>query len=531
MIEDDLDDIIRNKFQGHEENYDANSWSSLLEKMDQIDLNAEESFDEVVKEKLTEHQEQYDQASWTQLSSKMDEIYASADGAELGEIKKKLETHEESVIESHWQILKAELEALEHRRYRLWITKSIEAVIILLLLWTFTNFSPIFAPEQIAPSSIPLDYVLDDSYDSEEFWASNKALSPIDGNIDGRSYDNVVNGRDIVIVEDNINSTNENGGFDEVIEYITSSSNGTVNGTVLSGSTGNLIINQVRAEKASDDIHLSEITTTERLEGSYGDLVSLDIGLIRPFDVLLDHDHPTSDLTTFDQTKDKSYRHKNDGWWFGANYSADINLINSGFNLGFVTSQLSSGLLGHTGGLSLSFQKGIVEIQSGFRLSTKAHSPGLLRSFTQASDFSVLEHNLELIEFTQAQIPLVVKLHALNSSRSHIYGFVGVSGNTILGYDFTIEKTIQPSARVRPTDFDASIVDLTDLPEGFAQGGPIRYNTNFTGVIGFGVESSIGQKVSFFVQPQYQHQFGGALNNYVSRIGTISVETGVKLKF
>ena len=205
MIEDDLDDIIRNKFQGHEENYDANSWSSLLEKMDQIDLNAEESFDEVVKEKLTEHQEQYDQASWTQLSSKMDEIYASADGAELGEIKKKLETHEESVIESHWQILKAELEALEHRRYRLWITKSIEAVIILLLLWTFTNFSPIFAPEQIAPSSIPLDYVLDDSYDSEEFWASNKALSPIDGNIDGRSYDNVVNGRDIVIVEDNIN--------------------------------------------------------------------------------------------------------------------------------------------------------------------------------------------------------------------------------------------------------------------------------------------------------------------------------------
>ena len=322
MIEDDLDDIIRNKFQGHEENYDVNSWSSLLEKMDQIDLNAEESFDEVVKEKLTEHQEQYDQASWTQLSSKMDEIYASADGAELGEIKKKLETHEESVIESHWQILKAELEALEHRRYRLWITKSIEAVIILLLLWTFTNFSPIFAPEQIAPSSIPLDYVLDDSYDSEEFWASNKALSPIDEHTDGRSYDNVVNGRDIVIVEDNINNTNENGGFDDIIENIVSSSNG----TVLSGSTGNLI-NLVRVEIASDDIHLSEITATERLEGSYGDLVLLDIGLISPFDVLLDHDHPTSDLTTFDQPKDKSYRHKNDGWWFGANYSADINPV------------------------------------------------------------------------------------------------------------------------------------------------------------------------------------------------------------
>ncbi len=527
MIEDDLDDIIKNRLQGHEENYDANSWSSLLEKMDRIDLNNEESFDEVVKEKLTKHQEQYDQASWTQLSSKMDKINASAEGAEANEIKKKLETHEESVIESHWQILKAELEALEHRRYRLWVTKSIEAVIILLLLWTFTNFSPIFAPEQIEPASIPSDYVLDESYDSEEFWESSKALSSFDEKIADRSSGNVVNGRDKAIVENNINSTNENG-FDAIIEDIIGSSIGNLPSGLV--SNGNLI-NQVRVEISSDDIHLSEIATTARLDNSNSDLVLLDIGMIHPFDVSLNHEHPTSDLTLVDQTEDKSYRHKNDGWWFGANYSADINLINSGFNLGFVTSQLSSGLLGHTGGLSLSFQKGIVEIQSGFRLSTKAHSPGLLRSFTQASDLSVLEHNLELIEFTQAQIPLVVKLHALNSSRSHIYGFVGVSGNTILGYDFTIEKTVQSSARVRPTDLDATVVDLTDLPEGFAEGGQIRYNTNFTGVIGFGVESSIGDKVSFFVQPQYQHQFGGVLNNYVSRIGTISVETGVKLKF
>ena len=105
-----------------------------------------------------------------------------------------------------------------------------------------------------------------------------------------------------------------------------------------------------------------------------------------------------------------------------------------------------------------------------------------------------------------------------------------MTGNTILDYDFTVEKTVQPSTRVRPTDFNA-IVDLTDLPAGFSEGGSFRYNTNFTGVIGFGVESSIADKISYYVQPQYQHQFGGELNNYVSRIGTISVETGVKLKF
>lgn len=530
MIEGDLDDIIKNKIQGHEENYDANSWQSLMDKMDQAGLTDDTgSFDETVREKLGNHQEHYDQASWAQLSSKMDEANPIGEEDEINEIKEQLLAHQETVIDSHWQILKAELEALEQRRYRLWGTKAMEAVIMLLLLWTFTNFSALITPEQIDIDFTPQDYAVDPSYESEQFWI----------------YQN----SDRFTVVDNLSASEAKQDFDVPVE-ITSSlinvndqvgfTNSIVSGvdrsiglykSELSTSINNNIDKPVSASSA-DDSHLTDELSADLLTTVDSDeLILLETGLIDPLDIVIAHDHPNLDLSAFDEKEDKSYRSKNDGWWFGANYSADINLINSGFNLGFVTSQLSSGLLGHTGGVSLSWQKGIVEIQSGVRLSRKAHSPGLLRSFTQASDFSVLEHNLELIEFSQAQIPLTVKLHALNASKNHIYGFVGVASNTILGYDFTIEKTVQPSARVRPTDLDAAIVDLTDLPEGFAQGGSLRYNTNFTGVIGFGVESSIDDKVSFFVQPQYQHQFGGQLNNYVSRIGTISVETGVKLKF
>ena len=81
MIEDDLDDIIKKKLQGHEEDYDANSWSGLMEKMDQID------FDESIKRKLTNHQENYDHASWTQLSSRMDEINVSGEVSKVKGIK------------------------------------------------------------------------------------------------------------------------------------------------------------------------------------------------------------------------------------------------------------------------------------------------------------------------------------------------------------------------------------------------------------------------------------------------------------
>ena len=523
MIEDDLDDIIKKKLQEHEEDYDANSWSGLMEKMDQID------FDESIKRKLTNHQENYDHASWTQLSSRMDEINVSGEVSKVKGIKEQLLAHRETVMESHWQILKAELEALEQRRYRLWGTKAIEAVTILLLLWTFINFGPIFNSEQInSASSIQLDYAIDPAYETEDYWTEYEEVSSFDviqtAPKAEQAFNNLVD--DAYVGTSAINrtraglrrradldqNTRSNDQFES--EFIT-----TINQ-----------LDQAILDRSSDKIQLVEVSTSALFTSTNSDLSLLKLGLIQPLDIVLTHDHPTSDLYLIEQSEDKSYLNKNDGLWFSINYSADINLINSGFNLGFARSQLSSGLLGHTGGLSLSWQKGIVEIQSGFRLSQKAHSPKLLRSFTQASDFSVLEHNLELIEFTQAQIPITVKFHALNASKSHIYGFVGVTGNTILDYDFTVEKTVQPSTRVRPTDFNA-IVDLTDLPAGFSEGGSFRYNTNFTGVIGFGVESSIADKISYYVQPQYQHQFGGELNNYVSRIGTISVETGVKLKF
>lgn len=529
MIEDDLDDIIRNKFQGHEENYDDNSWARLVEKMDQIDLNNEGSFDEAVRDKLTNHQERYDHASWTQLSSRMDEINVSNEGSELSEIKEQLLAHQETVIESHWQILKAELEALEQRRYRLWGTKAIEAVTMLLLLWTFTNFGPIFNIEQIGPASTtPLDYAIDPAYESEEYWISQNEVSSL-------GYQRIIPKAgqvfdEVAVVEYDATSAINRTSIDQ------NGRTGIIHNTPSNDLSEGIIVSAVNhkdqaiIESISEEIQLDEITSSALITSTNSDLSLLELGLIQPLDIVLTHDHPTSGLSVITGIEDKSYRNKNDGWWFGVNYSTDINLINSGFNLGFVTSQLSSGLLGQTGGLSLSWQKGIVEIQSGFRLSNKAHSPGLLRSFTQASDFSVLEHNLELIEFTQAQLPVTLKLHALNASKNHIYGFVGVTANAILGYDFTIEKTVQSFARVRPTDLDA-VVDLTDLPAGISQGGSLRYNTNFTGVVGFGVESSIANKLSFYVQPQYQHQFGGELNNYVSRIGTISVETGVKLKF
>ena len=175
MIEDDLDDIIKKKLQEHEEDYDANSWSGLMEKMDQID------FDESIKRKLTNHQENYDHASWTQLSSRMDEINVSGEVSKVKGIKEQLLAHRETVMESHWQILKAELEALEQRRYRLWGTKAIEAVTILLLLWTFINFGPIFNSEQInSASSIQLDYAIDPAYETEDYWTEYEEVSSFD---------------------------------------------------------------------------------------------------------------------------------------------------------------------------------------------------------------------------------------------------------------------------------------------------------------------------------------------------------------
>jgi len=448
--------------------------------------------EEIIKQKLENHEEFYDSASWDQLSSKMDLVDADIEESAL---KDQLVNHQEPIIESHWQILKAELEALEQRRYRLWATKSIEAITLLLLIWTFTNVSSLIVPRSQHESAVDIDYAQNEDNQQIKLQAFSEELNP-------QPTVRVVS-NEVVVLNDDQNEQLSNISID-LIDLLKIS--------MFHNSIGDL--SQLLGD---DDLAMG----SREIDISY-----IDHSEIEPLVVNMNYKAPSSSVLS---GKEKTFKNRNDGWWIGAGFAEDINLINSGFNFGYLRSQVNSGLIGATADVSISWQTGPVELQSGLKYGQKGFAPGLLRTFTKASANSYLENQLDLIEFQQVQVPLMLKLHGLNKSKNHLYGFVGVSANAILGYTYSIQKSVQPSTRVNSLDLEPQI-DLTELPTGFVQGGSLKTNSYLTGVIGFGFESRISDKVSFYLQPQYQHQLAGTLNDYVNRINSINIQTGLKIR-
>ncbi len=454
----------------------------------------EDKWDDIIKERLVSHEESYDPASWDKLSFKIDQELIDVDEKVISQVKERLSNYQEPIIESHWQILKKELEALEQRRYRLWLIKSIEAVTMLLLVWTFTNFGGLL-------KTVELDHIK--KIDRQE---ELNSYAVVEHDLFTNNSVEVSN----LLPLDNPKTVDKLKTFaSKDISRLSRLPSRVLNAI-------EVIIDKKSLGKSSE--HIIKLRSLNPISTLSIDALTIDISSTSP-------SYAAAVLT---ETKD-TYKTKNDGWWIGASITQSSNLINSGFNFRYFKSQVSSGLLGSAGSVTVSWQSKILELQTGLSYSNKSYAPSLLRSFSKSSDNTYLENNLELISFDQLQVPLIAKLHGLNNSKNHLYGFIGFGANMILSYDYDIQKTVQPSARVSALDLQPQL-DLTTLPVGVFENGHTSDNLYITGIIGFGIESTLSNKFALFFQPQYQYHLTSPLNSYVQKVHSINIEAGLKIR-
>ena len=218
-----------------------------------------------------------------------------------------------------------------------------------------------------------------------------------------------------------------------------------------------------------------------------------------------------------------------DGWSIGLPISTDINFINTSFNVSYLRSQLNNDLSGNTIGLTASYRKGVLEVETGARYSVKRFAPGLV-SYTPASSKSFLRDELDEAKFKQIQIPLIAKIYASPNRNVSFYGMTGIATNIILDLDYTISKSIQANARPSSLAF-VDAIDLKNLPDGLAEGGDLHDNLYMTAIIGVGVQYHMSNKLGWYFQPQYQHTLTNNINEVASKINSISLEAGLKYKF
>ena len=452
----------------------------------------EDRFDDKIRELLNDAHEEYDNSSWEALRTRLEEQDSSAqienEEAFIPSIKETLESQKAEVNESHWETLKAELERIQDRRERLYVIKILEAAVVLLLILTYFNYK--WHSKDI---QIDTNY-LASAYEVSELPELHSADLFVANNIENNQTIGIIRLENAVRPLISDVSLIQSLGFQEQLKKI--------DHTIDQSADFSVVDQNNLARLSSLPIHsLEKEIATAKLPS-----------------IVIPNESVESQP---DEIRE---------WTFGIPFSYDVNFINTDINLGFLSHQIRSGLGGASVGLSMGYRMKFIELESGIRYSKKDFRPGLLTNYSRAGSNSYLESQLDKMEIHQFQIPLLAKLYAAPTKRNSFYGVFGFAINAITANTYDITRTVQPKAILESSPL-TQVIDLKKLPQGIAQGGSLFRNLYITSVIGFGVQSDIGNGVTWYFQPQYQHSFTSEINELVTQINALNIEGGLRFAF
>ncbi len=445
----------------------------------------DDRFDQELRRLFDNFEEQYDPLSWEQLNSrieKSDMSVSEADNEAFDRmIRKKLSDHTVAQEEESWQRMDEALTRSQERREKIIVSKVIEAAILLLLVLTFTKYKSLTTP------SMEMD---------AHFFAEVQSSQKDSEAILAVSHLNIEDHRNAIIP----------------IQPTDNANKWSVTFPVIRPHSISIPLTPLPMEPllALNELDIPAIATLP-----IQNLVALPT-LLEP---------PVSEVSYSSAIQSNP----SDGWSVGIASSVDANFIDSKFDVKYLQSQIRSGLTGYSGGLSVNYRKGMIEVESGFRYSEKKYVPGKYTNYTKAGANSYLRSQLSDVRFQQVQIPLWLKVYAAPQKRFSFYALSGVAANILINTDFTLKKTIQSNAR--PSSLPhVKALDLLNPPKGFTEGGRLQDNLYLTAMMGIGIQYSLPNGVSGYLQPQYQHTISRGINEVAAEINTLGLEIGLKYR-
>ena len=192
--------------------------------------------------------------------------------------------------------------------------------------------------------------------------------------------------------------------------------------------------------------------------------------------------------------------------------------------------------VGYRGGLLLDFNKdqSPFSFGAGMIYTAKQYEVGYQRingSLLRRNGLSAEE--LQNIELNMINIPIFARYNLLDKQRWAIYAQTGLAlqvaaqANYYVGYPNHLPQPVG----VQQTPSNAS--KISGRTGGLLEGGSFKQNSFFTGNAGFGIERSMAERWMFFAQTRYEYSIGylsAGLGPTQDRINTLSLETGIRVK-
>ncbi|GJM35990.1 MAG: hypothetical protein DHS20C18_49910 [Saprospiraceae bacterium] len=195
--------------------------------------------------------------------------------------------------------------------------------------------------------------------------------------------------------------------------------------------------------------------------------------------------------------------------------------------------------LGYTGGLSLGFEKGRWEIETGFFYSAKRYQPLSVLYVTGSVKRGLYGEAAKDFEFNTVYFPLQLRYNYLQKNTWRLFVSGGGSMHTVVQANYYLSDQdgfrnalFAPAPVPRGEPERPEQVEEYDLVKGLFEGGGLLENSYFSANVGLGVEKYLTGRLSIFGQANYAHSFyypSGGIGPFLDRFHTTSLLMGIKV--
>ncbi len=528
-------------------------------------------FDALFREKLKGISPKYDPSSWDLLSGRLDDVIADNDPADdLGfdsTIRNKISNINVAYNPKHWSILSIRLDqmlAFKRNFYALKITEAIFMMLFLLLLLQFLPDQQKITPE-IEPDPATIR-----NNSTKPYKQSGSAIAKQSDKTEG-------------------NTTTDNNGL--VKQNSTSITTPDRSDDPINKSAVPVIQKTSAHSELANDFHINDAWSTPPLLSTPETINNFPPQLLltplarsqqkptsltkeKPMALrggLADELPPSSAMGTFallpsvmEELSSSIQRNteirlispvqKKAGLRLGMFGSADFNrIVTPPDNRERRFSTTTRYAIGYSGGISLGFEKGRWEVETGAIYSAKFYNPPTVLYIFEGSvkEGGYTGAGLKYFELDALQIPLNFKYFFVYKNKWRVYAMTGASLSIInfaryysasqdafstLNFIPALAPQFQNNNQKEPLPSEL-IKQVKDLESGWLEGGSFWENSYFTVNAGIGIERYFSNKFSLFVQPTYQQNFNllpGLVTNEIGpnhdKFSTMSFYTGIRVR-
>jgi hypothetical protein len=504
-------------------------------------------FDDIIKKKLeslnsegTDDGWDLFREKWEQSSASMDSDIVNSDEKESDKVDELFDAKMKQNMRglrmpfnsAHWIKLKAQLEAEALFKKRLFVAKTVEILMLSLIVVGILNLMPIQNEiYQIPVFDMPMVAAIQvDKATSEKHQAESLQKEKVQSLVSDRLIKKLANLDLISLFKEASDKTPLKSTQKQSSDLNTKNSEELIN------------LNLEQLFPFLQDSNQNEATTIENQEGLQVLENSITSSLQEDLTPLI---IPSRPLGFPDLTLGVINKKSDERSYISLAIGPKVNIVNSPFDPVYEIDPYNTLNTNFNITAKVHKEVGPLELYVGLGYSKTSYAPLIIEETYKNQNQQINQASLENIGFNTLNIPLGVKHNILNQDSYQLYATAGVNVNLIAQSDYELydnDNTTATGSRTesiagfkpaansgKPEISQRALLSQKEFKNGILNGGSLRDNLYASASVGLGLIKNVSETTSIFIEPKYSHFISSqGLGPNLDKVHAISVDLGVR---